>query len=145
MDERIKEHLKNLQRYQLLLKDSQRLPQEQFLNDDIRVASVERFLHLAIESCLNIGNRLISILQFEFPVETPETYADIFVSLFRMRILNKALSDRMVLMAKFRNRLVHLYWNIDRRELYRIIQEDINDFSEFQDAIVAFLKKKDAE
>ena len=105
MDERIKEHLKHLQRYQLHLKDSQKIPQEQFINDDIRVASVERFLHLAIESCLNIGNRLISILQFEVPIETPETYADIFVSLFRMKILNKALSDRMVLMAKFRNRL----------------------------------------
>lgn len=144
MDERIKEHLKHLQRYQLHLKDSQKIPQEQFINDDIRVASVERFLHLAIESCLNIGNRLISILQFEIPVETPETYADIFVSLFRMKILNKALSDRMVLMAKFRNRLVHLYWDIDRRELYRIIQEDINDFSEFKDAIVTFLKKRDA-
>jgi len=62
-----------------------------------------------------------------------------------MKILNKALSDRMVLMAKFRNRLVHLYWDIDRRELYRIIQEDINDFSEFQDAIVTFLKIRDAE
>jgi uncharacterized protein YutE (UPF0331/DUF86 family) len=145
VDERIKEHLKNLQRYQLLLKDSQKIPQEQFLNDDIRVSSVERFLHLAIESCLNIGNRLISILQFEMPVETPETYADIFKSLLRMKIINMALSDRMVLMAKFRNRLVHLYWDIDRRELYRIIQEDINDFSEFQDAIVTFLKKRDAE
>jgi uncharacterized protein YutE (UPF0331/DUF86 family) len=145
MDERIKEHLKHLQRYQLLLKDSQKIPQEQFLNDDIRVSSVERFLHLAIESCLNIGNRLISILQFEIPVETPETYADIFVSLYRMKILSKDLSDRMILMAKFRNRLVHLYWDIDRRELYRIIHEDISDFSKFQDAVVAFLKKRDME
>ena len=79
------------------------------------------------------------------PVETPETYADIFKSLMRMKIINMALSDRMVLMAKFRNRLVHLYWDIDRQELYRIIQEDINDFSEFQDAIVRFLKKRDAD
>jgi uncharacterized protein YutE (UPF0331/DUF86 family) len=145
VDERIKEHLKHLQRYQLHLRESQKIPEEQFVNDDIQVASVERFLHLAIESCLNIGNRLISILQFEMPVETPETYADIFKSLMRMKIINMALSDRMVLMAKFRNRLVHLYWDIDRRELYRIIQEDINDFSEFQDAIVTFLKKRDAE
>ena len=115
MDERIKEHLKHLQRYQLHLKDSQKIPEEQFVNDDIRVASVERFLHLAIESCLNIGNRLISILQFEMPVETPETYADIFKSLLKMKIINVALSDRMILMAKFRNRLVHLYWDIDRQ------------------------------
>jgi uncharacterized protein YutE (UPF0331/DUF86 family) len=62
-----------------------------------------------------------------------------------MKIINVALSDRMILMAKFRNRLVHLYWDIDRRELYRIIQEDIKDFSEFQDAIVTFLSKRDTD
>ena len=32
MDERIKEHLKHLQRYQLHLKDSQKIQQEQFIN-----------------------------------------------------------------------------------------------------------------
>jgi uncharacterized protein YutE (UPF0331/DUF86 family) len=145
MDERIKEHLKHLQRYQLHLRDFQRIPQEQFINDDIGAASAERFLHLSIESCLNIGNRLISILQFEMPVETPETYADIFAILFKINILKKALSEKMILMAKFRNRLVHLYWDIDRRELYRIIQEDIDDFSEFQNAIVEFLKKRNSK
>jgi len=62
-----------------------------------------------------------------------------------MKIIKRALSDRMILMAKFRNRLVHLYWDIDRRELYRIIQEDINDFSKFQDAIVTFLRKRDTD
>jgi uncharacterized protein YutE (UPF0331/DUF86 family) len=58
MDKRIKEHLKYLNRYALHLMDARKLSREEFLGDEIRQASVERFLQLAIESCLNIGNRL---------------------------------------------------------------------------------------
>jgi len=78
MDERIKEHLKHLNKYYLLLLDAKKISYEELARDPIRQGSVERFLQLAIESCLNIGNRLISLYQFQKPVSTPETYADIF-------------------------------------------------------------------
>jgi Ni,Fe-hydrogenase I cytochrome b subunit len=53
MDERIKEHLKYLNKYYLLLLESSKLPYDKFINNPIHQASTERFLHLAIESCLN--------------------------------------------------------------------------------------------
>ena len=64
MDERIKEHLKHLNRYYLLLLEAKKIPYEDFKNSPIHQGSTERFLHLAIESCLNVGNRLISLYQF---------------------------------------------------------------------------------
>jgi uncharacterized protein YutE (UPF0331/DUF86 family) len=78
MDERIKEHLKYLNKYYLHLADIRQRDYETFVEDVILCGAAERFLHLAIESCLNIGNRLISLYQFKKPVDTPETYADIF-------------------------------------------------------------------
>lgn len=77
MDERIKEHLQRLNKYYLLLKDAQKVTWKDFDENAVYYGSTERFLQLAIESCLNIGNRLISIHQFEKPTSTPETYADI--------------------------------------------------------------------
>jgi uncharacterized protein YutE (UPF0331/DUF86 family) len=59
MDERIKEHLKHLNKYYLLLHEAKKLPYQTFAEDPVQSGSSERFLHLAFESCLNIGNRLI--------------------------------------------------------------------------------------
>ena len=140
MDERIKEHLKHLNKYYLLLADIRKKPYKDFEKDAILQGSTERFLQLAIESCLNIGNRLISLEQFRKPTDTPETYADIFVQLRNMGVIDNSFCDRFVKMAKFRNRLVHLYWEIETKKLYEIIQNSLEDFKLFEQSVVKFLK-----
>ena len=140
MDERIKEHLKHLKRYYLLLLDAKKYEKKYFLENPIIYASTERFLHLAIESCLNIGNRLLSIYQFQFPVETPQTYSDIFRQMNRIGIIDDKFTDRLIMMTKYRNRLVHLYWKLDNEITYKILQDSIEDFKNYEKAIVAFLK-----
>ena len=141
MDERIKEHLKYLNKYYLLLLDAGKIQHDVFIQDDVLQASSERFLQLAIESCLNIGNRLISLYQFEKPVKTPETYADIFKELKSLGVVDDEFSDHLMKMARFRNRLVHLYWEIDKEAVYEFVQKDLNDFKRFQKDVVAFLNK----
>lgn len=140
MDERVKEHLKYLNKYCLLLAEIKKRNHDDFIKDPILQGSAERFLQLAIESCLNIGNRILSLYQFEKPTDTPETYADIFIQLETLGIIDKTFCDRLVIMAKFRNRLVHLYWEIEKDKLYGIIQDNLEDFSIFQQNIVAYLK-----
>lgn len=142
MDERILDHLKRLNQYRLRLMEMKQLSREEFLKDDLRQAAAERLLHLAIESCLNIGNRLVSLSQFEQPVETPETYADVFKSLFRLGVVDESFLKRLVDMAKFRNRLVHAYWDLDKEAVHQIMQNCIEDFKLFQDNTVAFLNAR---
>ncbi len=140
MDERILDHLKRLNKYYLLLVGMQRLPADELDKDDISRGAAERYLQLAIESCLNIGNRIISLYQFEKPVNTPETYADIFVELNRLGFIDDDFSKRLIKMAKFRNRLVHLYWELESETVNKIIQENLDDFKLFQEKIVEKLK-----
>jgi uncharacterized protein YutE (UPF0331/DUF86 family) len=142
MDERIEEHLMRLNRYRLQLAELGQVPLEEFKGDDLRRSAAERRLHLAIESCINIGNRLLSLIQLEKPVKTPETYADIFLQLGALGIVTPEFAERLVRMAKFRNRLVHLYWEVDVDTLYRILQENIADFKTFQDIIVNYFNEK---
>ena len=139
MDDRIKEHLKRLNKYYLRLSDTRKLGKEIFIQEDLYQASSERYLQMAIESCLNIGNRLISLYQFKKPVDTPETYADIFIGMRRIGVVDDVFCQRLVKMAKFRNRLVHLYWEIDKETLYGFIQDDLNDFKLFEQKIVEYL------
>jgi uncharacterized protein YutE (UPF0331/DUF86 family) len=140
VDERIKEHLKFLNKYYLLLKDVRKKQYKDFEKDAILQGSSERFLQLSIESCLNIGNRLISLEQFNKPTDTPETYADIFIQLKNIGVIEGSFCDRLVKLAKLRNGLVHLYWEINRDKIYEIIRNNLGDFKLFEKSIVKFLK-----
>jgi len=141
MDDRIKDHLKHLNKYYLLLLESRKIPYTEFADSLVYQGSTERFLQLAIESCINIGNRLISLFQFTKPVTTPDTYADIFKELGRLGVLDHDFTQRLIKMARFRNRLVHLYWDIDQEFVYGFLQDNLNDFKLFQEAVVEFLLK----
>jgi uncharacterized protein YutE (UPF0331/DUF86 family) len=141
MDERIKEHLKYLNKYYLLLLESRKVPYDEFVDNALQYGSTERFFHLAIESCLNIGNRLIALYQFSKPVNTPETYADIFKEMHRLGVVDQDFMQRLIKMAKFRNRLVHLYWELNRETIYDFLQNNLDDFTLFQQKVVDFLNK----
>ena len=145
MDERIKEHLKHLNKYYLLLFDIRQRNYADFEKDAILRGGSERFLQLAIESCLNIGNRLISLEQFNKPTDTPETYADIFIQLKNFGVIDGPFCDRLVKMAKFRNRLVHLYWEVDKKRVYEIIRNNLDDFKLFEKSVVKFLKASEKD
>lgn len=145
MDERIKEHLKLLNKYYLLLAEMRESGNEAFAKDSIHRGAAERFLHLSVESCLNIGNRLISLYQFKKPIDTPETYADIFIQLRNLGAIEGSFCDRLVKLAKLRNGLVHLYWEINRDKIYEIIRHNLEDFKLFEQKVVKFLKDSEKD
>lgn len=140
MDERILEHLKLLNKYMLSLRELAQLSAEEFKKDFKNWASAERFLHLAIESCINIGNRIVSLMQFKKPVHTPETYGDIFIELAKLGAIPQNFLDSMLKMVKFRNRLVHVYWQIDQSEIYKILKEDLGDLEKFKNFMVKYVE-----
>jgi uncharacterized protein YutE (UPF0331/DUF86 family) len=43
-------------------------------------------------------------------------------------------------MARFRNRLVHLYWKIDDERLWQILTESLGDLEDYLDAIGALVE-----
>lgn len=145
MDDRIKDHLKRLNQYYLQLVEIREKPFDEFIKSDIYQDASERRLQIAVESCLNIGNRLISILQFEKPVRTPESYADIFKIMQELKIIEPEFSKRLIEMAKYRNRLVHLYWDLDPEKTYQILQNNIDDLKLFREAVVDYLNKRTKE
>ncbi len=45
-------------------------------------------------------------------------------------------------MVKFRNRVVHLYQEVNDRIVYEILQSDLEDFRKFVQQILAYLDKQ---
>ena len=69
----------------------------------------------------------------------PEDYADTFSVMGEQGAFDKELTKDLANMARFRNRLVHLYWEVDDEQLYEILQERLDDFKKFLDAMARFL------
>lgn len=93
--------------------------------------------YVAIEASIDLSNHLIS--QNNFPI--PESYADSFKILKDEGVLSPELTLKLMDMARFRNRLVHIYWEVDDEMVYEILNQDINDIRTFLKAYLEFLNK----
>lgn len=87
----------------------------------------ERYLHLAMESALDIANHLIA----DANLESPETYRDAFAILARHGIVDSELGQRLQLWASFRNILVHAYLTIDHGIAWDAIANNLGDLRQF--------------
>lgn len=73
---------------------------------------------------------------------TPEDYADTFRVMQERGAFDPEFTNLLIQMARFRNRLVHIYWDIDNEELYRIIQTRLQDIKRFLKEYGAFIGLK---
>jgi len=105
------------------LKELVRMPKENFLKNKHFVASAKYFLIVAIEASIDICNHIISKNRFRIP----EDYADTFRVMGEAGILEENFVNKLVEMTKFRNRLVHIYWEVDDEIIYDILNEDVQD------------------
>ncbi|MBI4640822.1 MAG: DUF86 domain-containing protein [Candidatus Tectomicrobia bacterium] len=89
--------------------------------------SVEHGLQLSIQIVLDIGNHILAALG----EQEIENYVEVIEKLGERGIIPEDFSARIRGMAGFRNILVHEYAEVNLREVYRILQERLDDFREF--------------
>lgn len=111
---------------------------EEYLKNYRTRAVIERLLQITIEDCISIGNMIISFENFK----KPETYADIFIELAANNIIPENLKEEFVKIARFRNMLTHIYWEINDKLVYEIIQKHPCDFDAFIKNIKLYIEKK---
>jgi len=129
--ENITDKFEQLDEFMMLLEMIKRTPSAVFIKDKILVGSAKYYLQVSIERCLDIANHIIAAQGFR----APKDYADSFKVLEENNVLDEELGVKLRQMAKFRNRLVHLYGEIDNEYVYTFITNDIQDISEFKKTI----------
>ncbi len=117
------------------LQDLSMLTEAEFLKDPDKIGSAKYHFIVAIESCIDMCNHVISRNGFR----APEDYGDTFRVMNEEGALEPDFSDDLVNMAKFRNRLVHIYLEVENKQVYEILQDRLNDFKKFVDSISNFL------
>jgi uncharacterized protein YutE (UPF0331/DUF86 family) len=94
-----------------------------FLRDPDTHHLAERYLHLALECCLDVANHLVSAKGFE----APDTYRDAFRILAAHGVLDDELGRRLQGWAGMRNVLVHAYLEIDHARTWRALSTELDD------------------
>lgn len=85
-------------------------------------------LHRALEGVFNISSHILSRL----PGGQATQYKEIAIKLGEFDVVSKEFAEKKLIpMAKYRNRLVHFYAQIEAEELYNILQKDLPDFEVF--------------
>jgi uncharacterized protein YutE (UPF0331/DUF86 family) len=104
------------------------IPYEEFHSnpDHFRIAFYD--LHRALEAMMDIGSHILS----RIPGARPSSYTDIPRLLEKHKIIPSDFADnQMIRMAGYRNRMVHFYGEITEKEIYHIIQEELQGLHTF--------------
>ncbi|MBE3590980.1 MAG: DUF86 domain-containing protein [Firmicutes bacterium] len=113
------------------LRDLAARSREVFLADPVLQDAAVRNLQVATEAMIDIAHHLVARLR----LGTPKTYAEAVEQLVDARILPEQDRDVLHGMIRFRNRVVHLYDDVDAEEVYTLLQERLTDFERFHAAI----------
>jgi uncharacterized protein YutE (UPF0331/DUF86 family) len=113
-----------------------RLPEKEFLGNFEKIDSAKYNLIVAIEAAIDICNHIVA----KAGGRAPADYADCFKILGELDIFNEEFVESLKKMAKFRNLLVHLYWQVDNQKVYSIIKGDIFDLRKYLKGIWKFIE-----
>jgi len=136
--EKIDNLLQTLQSVVNQLRAIARFEHDEFIKNDTIIGGAKYYLQTAIETCINIGTHIIASEGFR----KPKDYREVFTILNEQDVFPDNFTIILRKMAGLRNRLVHLYWDVDEEQIYNYLCDNLGDFDTFAHYIVEFVKKK---
>ena len=97
----------------------------------------ERLLQIAVETIIDIANILVSNLKLGIPEDEDK----MFEKLREEKVISKNMEKTLKEMKGLRNIIVHKYAEVDDELVFENL-ENLDDFSEFIEEIMKFIKKK---
>ena len=133
--DRVRTKLGDISRSLQRLQAISEMGREAFLLDEDSQDIARSRLLTAVEAALNIcyhvcAKRLQSV---------PEDYAECFLLQARENLIPSELAERLAAMARFRNRLVHLYWDIDYGQVFEILPDGLRDLEDYSRQVAQWL------
>lgn len=105
---------------------------DDFLTNQVAQDVATLNLIRACEVCLDVGLRLIKLLNLGLP----QSNKNIFYLLGKHKIIPEELSENLQKMAGFRNIAIHEYEDVSDKIIDSIIKHHLNDFEEYAQIIL---------
>lgn len=135
---RVRRLLEALANYRDRLSELQGLPVERYVAEQ---AFAGRYLvQAAAQACIDIANHVISSEGWR----VPRDFRDAFTVLEEKGILDASLAERLRGLAGLRNRLVHLYEDVDDSLVHEALAEGLRDLDAFSRVIARLAEQGSA-
>ncbi|MEW6279071.1 MAG: DUF86 domain-containing protein [Candidatus Eremiobacterota bacterium] len=131
-------YLAELDRWVRLLEEERGRSVAELEADPVRAYGVQHLLQICIETLVNCANHLSS----ECGLRVPRNQAESFRNLQAAGAVDAETADTLVQMARFRNLVVHRYWQVDLRRVHAILQDHLEDFRSAARQIHEFVDKQ---
>lgn len=131
--------LDNLQGYLDILHRHAGTSRSVFFDNRDALDSAKYNFVVAIESCVDIGNHIIASEGLRFPAD----YRDVAQVLAESGFISPNLAESFKSMISFRNRLVHMYWQVEDELVREYLENNLRDFSELAQAFARVVKAAD--
>ena len=129
--ELVQRYLKQLREAVTILKDLGTTKREEFTTDYRVYGLAERYLQIAIESCLQVCGILVASLG----LRRPEGYHELLSVVAAQQIIPNPLAYRLEVLINLRDMLVHEPSTLNHDLLYDYIQQRIDDLEAFANAV----------
>ncbi|HBI24962.1 MAG: hypothetical protein A2Y48_08105 [Nitrospirae bacterium RIFCSPLOW2_12_42_9] len=110
---------------------------KEFLSDKKNPPFVESYLRRSLEALFDIGRHILAKTYGFKEIE----YKEIARELGKREVISQELSDVLIKMAGYRNRMVHFYKEITPEEIHQILINNLGDFDKFNKEIISFIRK----
>ncbi|MHB1407087.1 MAG: type VII toxin-antitoxin system HepT family RNase toxin [Desulfitobacteriaceae bacterium] len=135
----IKSKLVFLEQTLVKLEELQSLKSKEFFKSFQNVDSAKYNLQVAIEAVIDIATHVVARERWGVPASSAEAIR----FLAENNVITRDQSVRLMQMVKFRNRIVHIYQEVDDNQVYEILHQDLGDFRDFiRSVITKFLNEK---
>lgn len=110
---------------------------DDFISDFRNIDSALHRLQISIQALLDISSYIIASMG----LRTPNTNAEIIEILTEAGYIPKNKRESYIKMSQFRNRIVHLYNQIDLEVLYEILAEELGEIKDFLKNLFNIIEK----
>lgn len=112
--------------------------EKSFISDFHLFGNTERYLQLCIQIIMDACQLIIIDLDLTRPDDNYEAVS----VLYGKKVFSGSLASKITNMIGLRNILVHEYGKIDRKKIYKVLKENLNDLKLFQKAVVKYVNSK---
>lgn len=114
---------------------------QQFRSDFRNLDSALHRLQTSVQALIDLGSYIIA----ELGLRTPSTSGEVIEILVDAEFVDREDSDRYIAMVQFRNRVVHLYNQIDSDTVYEIMGDSLDDIRTLYRTLLEIIGRHEEE